>query len=92
MKTITMTILAIAAAASLDAVQADEAPATEVIVVTAKRPAPIKTTPVIAAEAEAPAIDYTRLAIQAPVLDRSDTGAPPRRVELAVADRVRTTT
>jgi outer membrane cobalamin receptor len=87
MKAITMITFAIAACAGINAAQANEVRATEIIVVSAERIEQPATKVRIATEVPAPAIDFSGLAIQAPRLDRAATGEAPQRIELASGSR-----
>ena len=85
MKAITVTLIAIASTVAFGAAKADPAPATETIVVTAKRAELPNWTRTVATDKPAdPSIDFMRLTIEAPRLDPTAVSNEPRRAELAV--------
>ena len=87
MKTITLVFLAIAASAASNTANANEVQVMEVVVVTAKRIEQPATKLSIATEVAAPAIDFSKLSIQAPKLYRDADGEAPNRIELAIGSR-----
>lgn len=87
MKSITMVLLAIAAITGIDAANADEVRAMEVVVVTAQRVEQLPIELIVATVVPAPAIDFTELTIQAPKLHPAATGETPKRIELAIGNR-----
>lgn len=82
-----LTLIALATAFSIGAANADQPLAPEVIVVTAPKPETLEAREALALEAEAvaPNIDYTGLAIEAPKLERPD-GKKERGIEVVLSD------
>ena len=85
MRAIKLTIFAVAATLSLGIAHAGEADM-EVVVAVAQRPISIEIDNAIVAPPTLPSIDFTRMMIEAPSLDRLDTAVEPPRTAVALAD------
>jgi hypothetical protein len=78
-------LIALAAAFSIGAANADEPRAVEVVIVTAPRPLPIEIPDPLSNEALKPQIDYSNLKIEPPRLDPAAVEPEPV-IELALSE------
>jgi hypothetical protein len=86
MKTIKLALFALAATLTISAANADEARKTDVIVVTAPRPAAIEAPKLPSLEQSLPVVDFAELEIEKPTLDPSGVEPKPERIEIAARD------
>lgn len=84
MRVISLILIALATPLSFGIANADELKDMEVIVVTTARPDTLETRQVIAVEKPAPAIDFSKLSIEAPTLDPSKVRLEPARIDVAL--------
>ncbi len=86
MRATRLTFIALAASLSFGISDADESETTDVVIVTATRPATLETQRFLKVDQAESSIDFSALTIEAPKLDPSEIELEPPHIDLALRD------
>ena len=89
MRTIKLTLIALATALSHGIAHADETTKIDVIVVTGMKPELVETPKALVVDMKLPSIDFSELKIEAPRLDRSEFVITPARIDIALQEKTK---